>query len=210
VASDLPIPDENDPIQKADIAVLGRVLSGHDIKTATAIDQALGTRFQAKLGLALGYQLFGEAFGMTAYSMALRSAFHEANPAKNASSIVRGTGILSSGRLGGTETILRWKGGWVLWVKRQGTDTALTVISPSAKVMTVVLNDDARLTHSLSPEYDDGIVWVTVPSTDEAAGPIHAPDYVAHMTGGGQHPELAAISSKLAEGVVLPDCGLEA
>jgi HNH endonuclease len=208
VTTDLPIPDENDPVQKRDIAVLHHVLSGQKLRANSAIDPALGTRFQAKLGLALGYRLFGDAFGKTGYARALRAAFREADPAKQQSSIVRGTGILASEGLGGAENVMRWRGGWLLWMRRLGTDTALIVISPSAKVMTVVVNNDAALTNSLGPEYDDGVVWVTVPSIQEAVGPVPAPDYVAHQIGEIRQSDLAALEAKRTCSASLPDCGL--
>lgn len=208
IASDLPIPDENDPLQKADIAVIRQALSGQKLRANAAIDPALGTRFQAKLGLALGYRLFGDAFGATTYARALRTAFREADPAKLHASVVRGAGILASGGLGGAENVMRWRGGWLLWVRRQRDDTALIVISPSSKVMAVVLNNDPILTQSLSQEYDDGVIWVTVPSIGEAVGPVPAPDYVAHQIGEAPHAGLAALAAKRADGASLPDCGL--
>lgn len=209
ITSELPIPDQNDPVQNGDIAVLKHALGSQEIRARTAIDPSVGKRFQAKLGLALGHRLFGDAFGVTTYAKALRSDFREANPTKRQSSIVRGTGILTPGGLGGAEKVMRWRGGWLLWVRRQRPNTSLVVISPSAKVMTVVVNEDAVLTESLGPEYDHGVVWVTVPSLEEAVGPISAPDYVAHQTGDLPHPALAALDAKRGDGTSLPDCGLD-
>lgn len=209
VESDLPIPDQNDLQQGLDIAVLSQIASAEKVRAGIAVDPALGGRFQAKLGLAVGYQLFGEEFGKTAYSKALRADFREANSEKRTRSIVRGTGILSTAGLGGEEDLLRWRGGWLLWIKRQSNDTALIVISPSAKVMSVVVSDDPALTASLGPEYDDGVVWVTVPSLNDAVGPVLMPDYIAHQLGEYAHSDLTRLDAKRAQSTSLPDCGLD-
>lgn len=208
LTSDIPLPDQNDPMQRADIGVVERALGSQRIKANAAIDPFVGTRLQAKLGLALGFQIFGDAFLETEYAKILRKGFREADPVKSAASRVRGSGILSSANLGGTENTLQWLGGWLLWVKRQGDDTALIVISPSAKVMTVVITDDQALTISLPPEHDTGLVWIVVPSIGESVGPIAAPDYIAHQLGNIQHPALAVLNAKQGDASSLPDCGL--
>lgn len=208
LTSNIPIPDQNDPIQNGDIDVLGRILSAEKIKASSVIDPSVGTRLQAKLGLALGAKIFGDAFLETNYAKVLRNGFREADPTKRVASLVRGTGILSQANLGGVEEKLRWPGGWLLWLKRQGDDTALIVISPSAKVMTVVVIDDHNLTNSLPPEHEFGLIWVTVPSIEVAVGPITAPDYIAHQLRNIQHPALAALEAKRSDGSSLPECGL--
>lgn len=208
LTSDIPIPDKNDAVQSGDIEVLARLLRAEEIKADASIDNSVGTRLQAKLALALGFKIFGNSFLKTEYAKALRTSFREADPAKRPTSLVRGAGILSLGKLGGSEEKLRWLGGWLLWLKRQGDDTVLIVISPSAKVMMVVVSDDHALTNSLPPEHQTGLVWITVPSIEESVGPIAAPDYVAHQLGNIQHPALAALEAKRVGASSIPDCGL--
>lgn len=207
LAGEIATADPTDPQQRADMLLVQELMARDKLKVSMLVDRSLGGRFQAKLGLALGYALFGNDFGKTAYCATLRATFHEADPARLRTSKVRGTGILSDASLGGTENVLRRLGGWTLWLRRQKGEVLLTVISPSARPFTVVVCDDAKLTATLDPKYDEGLVWITVPAIDQAAGPIWMPDYAAHQLGNHSIAELAALAAHRTNPAQLPDCG---
>ena len=86
---------------------------------------------------------------------------------------------------------------------------SLSVFSPSARTMHVLVSDDAALLGTLDDTFDDGRVWLTVPSSSVGLGPIWLPDYLAHQLGNISHPELAALNSKRCDPSDLPPCNSE-
>lgn len=208
LADKVDVPCLGDPLIDAQLAFCEATLRADKVQVRATIDTSLGGRFQAKLALALGYGLFGAVFGSTTYAGTLRGAFREGDPSKLHAMSVRGSGFLAQTTFGGAEQFLRWKGGWVLLLKRLGGDITLSIFSPSAKPMVVLVCDDEKLSCKLGPEYDDGLIWVTVPPIARAIGPIEFPAFLAHKLGNMSHPGLAELEAKIIDPALLPDCGL--
>jgi hypothetical protein len=76
--------------------------------------------------------------------------------------------------------------------------------------MHVLVSDDASLHRTLDNTFDDGRVWLTIPSCGVGLGPICLADYLAHQLGNISHPELAALNSKRLDPSQLPPCNSEA
>ena len=90
-------------------------------------------------------------------------------------------------------------------IKRSGAIVSLTVVAPSTKMMTVVISTDADALPAVDEEYDDGLVWLTVPAAATAVGPIPLPAYLAHKLQEKAWPELAALKAR-ANASQLPPC----
>jgi hypothetical protein len=179
---------------------------GKFIHAKATIVPDLGGRMLAKLGLALGYRLFGPAFLSTDYAKELRRGFREADPIKRRRIPIRGSSFLNSANFGAAGNALAWKGGWVLLVRNTKTETSLSVVSPSGKLMTVVICPDASGLPRIDEAYDQGLVWVTIPLAAAAAGPIPLLSYLAHKTGQNTSSELAALDSLWTDPSSLPPC----
>jgi len=203
-------PDMSDPVQAADMAVVAAVTSagqnGQEIRTRQITRSDVGTRFLAKLALAIGFKLLGEAFLATDYATNLRKGFREADPDKRKAIPVQGTGFLSDHGLNGAEKALQWPGAWVLLIKVTDEILSLSVVSPSGRAMNVVVCQEAELVSVLGEEYRDGLVWVTVPSLGEGVGPTPLPAYLAHQLGKASPPQLQLLSSKRIDPAILPPC----
>ena len=173
-------PDTSEPVQAADMAIVNAVRSagnnGEEIRVRPVIKTDLGTRFLAKLGLAIGFKLLDAPFLSTEYAQHLRAGFREADQEKIKQIPVNGTGYLSGHGLNGVEKVLHWPGAWVLLVKVTGGILSLSVVSPSGKNMNVVVCKESGLLTNLDEEYKNGKVWLTIPSLGEAAGPINTPN----------------------------------
>ncbi|MFC0389709.1 HNH endonuclease [Muricoccus vinaceus] len=203
-------PDRNNAVQADDMRTVDAfdeaAKSGRGVNARYVGRLDLGTRMLAKLGLAVGYNLFGDRFLEIDYAKVLRRGFREANAERRRDLEVHGSAYLHGKGLGGVEDMLTWPGGWVLMLKDVGEKLALTVISPSGKVMVIQVCDEPALLSCLNSSYDDGVVWITVPAAQEAVGPLSLPDYVAHRTGNLLNQKLSDLFSKLGDPTTLPAC----
>lgn len=203
-------PDVNDPVQASDMIIVNSVVRTTArtdmVKVRARIDPTAGDRFLAKVALGFGYSLLGAKFLSTQYAKDLRAGFREADPTKRKMIPIRGTGYLDGSDLAGAASVLAWTGAWVLIAKKTVKGLSITVVSPSAKVMSILVTDDPSLLTSIDAVYDDGVVWVTVPALGEAVGPIDLPSYCAHQLKAASRPELAALASKRLDPSSLPVC----
>jgi hypothetical protein len=203
-------PDKTDPLQEEDMKTVEAVIeagrAGTLIRVRAVIRFDLANRMLAKLGLAVGYKLFGRSFLETDYAKNLRRGFWEANIEKRRDIPVRGSGFLSQDGIGGAEEVLAWPGGWVLTVNIVEGNLGLSVISPSGRSMTVMVCDDPTLVSRLEGSYRNGGVWITVPAAQDAVGPISLPEYLAHQTDTRALPALIALASKRGDPGTLPPC----
>jgi hypothetical protein len=203
-------PDTNNPVQAGDMKVVTVVTSagrnGDWIRARPVIRFDVGNRFVAKLGLAIGYKLLGTPFLQTDYAKNLRKGFREADGEKRRHIPMRGTGFVHEQSLGGAEKVLSWPGAWVLLLKIVNHLLCLSVISPSGKTMTVLVCDQPALVARLDTAYQDGSVWMTIPSLGEAVGPIPLPAYLAHQMNVLPLPELATLAGKRIDPAALPPC----
>jgi hypothetical protein len=70
----------------------------------------------------------------------------------------------------------------------------------------VFISDDAKLIGTLGSEYHDGVIWITVPAAEAAAGPLVRPEYLAHQTNARSSPTLQAFAAKRGDRTKLPAC----
>ena len=179
---------------------------GRQIRNQVTIGTDTGSRLLAKLGLAVGHSLFGAAFMRTEYAAMLRRGFREADAGRRRMIPIRGTGYTTRGMDERLEEFLSFPGAWVLFIKRLDCELVLSVVTPSGNTMSVVVTDDPALSEQLETTYDDGVLWMTIPSLQQAIGPMSLPDYVAHQSGEILCPTLTAIARKRIDCGKLPKC----
>lgn len=193
-----------------DLAVIDAVLaagrSGAFMKNEVLVKTNPADRFLPKLGIALGYKLFGAPFLDTAYGQVLRRALWERDDAVRETLPVVGVGYFAPESRGLFGDMLKWPAGWVLLVKRQKDGVMLSVVTPSGRGMQGLISDEPSLVAGLSPDHDEGTVWITVPPLLQAVGPIGFPEYLAHKLGTMSSPSLSAIEAQLIDPTTLPLC----
>lgn len=187
-------------------AVLAAGRSGEVLKNELIVRTNPADRFLPKLGIALGYQLFGAPYLDTQYAQTLRRALWERDDAVRETLPVVGVGYFSSESRGLFGDILKWPAGWVLLIKRQKEKLMLSVVTPSGRGMQGLICNDPSLVAGLSPDHDEGTVWITVPPLSQAVGPIGLPDYLAHKLGNATSPHLTALEGQLIDPATLPAC----
>ena len=191
--------DRNEESQAKDIvtvqAIIDIAAKQQSLRNSITVPVDVGNRLLAKLGLAVGYHLLGKPFLETEYSKTLRTAFREANYKKRKKSLIRGSGYLGNSLGKALEQGLRFPGAWVLLIWRTGDCLGFHVITPSGKTMSVVVCDDPMLVEKLDEVYDDGVVWLTLPSLEIAIGPLEFPDYIAHKIGENDLPALTELGN---------------
>ena len=202
--------DRNDESQAQDMVTVQAIIDiaarQEWLRNSITVPLDVGSRLLAKVGLAVGYQLLGKQFLETEYSKTLRTAFREADYEKRKKSLVRGTGYLGDSLGKSVEQMLRFAGAWVLLIWRTRECLGLHIITPSGKTMSVVVCDDPILMEKLDEEYDNGVVWVTLPALETAIGPLEFPNYIAHQIGEKGLPMLTELQEKRVAFDSLPPC----
>lgn len=201
--------DRSDLEQAADLAIVDSInaaaTAGRSVRAEVSIQADSGNRMLAKLGLAIGCKLFGAEFGAHAQGAKLRRAFREANAERRETIPVNGTSYFA-----GTGTapldVLAWTGGWVLMVQVFKGTLSLVIITPSGRRMAVMITDDPALVDRSEPGYEQGVVWLTIPTLGRAVGPLSLPDYAAHLTRSILHPDLLNIEAARIDPAKLPAC----
>jgi hypothetical protein len=93
-------------------------------------------------------------------------------------------------------------------IKRTKKSLDLSVFPPSGHLLAIQVSDDASLIDKLTPEYDDGVVWLTIPAAGCAVGPMKLQEYVAHTKAVSVHPELKALDALRGDPSRLPPTGI--
>jgi hypothetical protein len=206
-------PDRNQPTQAADLKVVEKVTSaGRNNKwlnVRITMQPDADCRFLAKLGLAIGYKVFGTPFLATSCAQNLRKQFREADATKRRLVPVQSSGFLQGQSLNDAGKVQSWLGGWVLTLLVLDQKLCLWIVTPSAKSMSVVICDEHGLVTGLAKEYLQGSVWITIPSLGEAVGPIPLLDYLAHQIGELQLADLVNLAAKRIDERLLPPCVVE-
>ncbi len=201
--------DRSDPVQASDLVVVDSINEAAKTKKSVhaqvVIQTDAGNRFLAKLGLAIGCQLFGAEFGDHVEGANLRRFFRQPDPKRRESIPIHGAGYFSS-KAPADLDILTWTGGWVLIVQVVRGNLAVMIITPGGRRMGLKITDDTTLLAKLDVRYRDGICWLTIPSISKAVGPLTLPEYVAHLTGSILNPELLAIEHARIDPSALPPC----
>ncbi len=204
-------PDPTDGQQSKDLATVREVIdagkSGKQLKLRMSVSLDTGTRFLAKVALAVGYKVFGSPFLDTNHAKHLRQAFREADPQRRRNFRVRGVGYLSSDALTNSlPPLIGWPGAWVLALISVRSSIYLVLVTPSGRVLGILVSDDHDLVPVADCRFDDGTVWVVVPALGEAIGPIELPNYLEHQNGTQSNDQLATLEKKSASKSDLPRC----
>jgi hypothetical protein len=206
--------DQSDPFQASDMRFFREMEAnrarGEKLHNRITVSLGADTRFLAKLALAIGYKLFGTRFLDAADGLNLRKAFREADGERRRQIPIRGSGYYSGVDLAGLNDTLRWPGGWVLLLIRHAHALVLSVQSPSGRPLVIQVTDDPALLEELDAEYRDGVIWVTVPSTARAVGPMSFPEFLAHQIGQSAHPGLRELEALRGQRGRLPPTGISA
>lgn len=201
--------DWQDADQAADKPIIDYVIAAgrndEMLRGTLRIPLNLGARFLAKLALGVGFKLFGGAFLATNYALDLRRGFREANDEKRSSLPVKGAGYLSNTHADGAVSALAWPGGWLVFLHRGAEGLTLSVITPSGRLMTIVITADPTLLATLPADYETGRAWLTIPPLGVAEGPFPLEAYVGHI-GGVSYPPLQALADKRIDPAALPAC----
>ena len=72
--------------------------------------------------------------------------------------------------------------------------------------MAAQITDDADLLKSVSMEFEQGTIWLTIPPLGQVMGPIPFPEYVPHRKKHSVHPELASVEAARIDPDKLPPC----
>jgi hypothetical protein len=75
---------------------------------------------------------------------------------------------------------MSWRGGWVLLLKEIGGRLVLTIYTPMAISMTIVVSEKSALLRTHGEAIKDGLLWVAIPSLGRACGPIGLAEYLNH------------------------------
>ncbi len=192
--------DPNNPIHKKDAVTVENVISAgrnsRNLRCKFVVRKDTGDRFLAKLGLAIGYKLLGAPFLQTDSAKFLRKGFGEAKYEKRQKIPVRGKNYLSENIDKSLLDFLSWAGAWVLIIWIVASNLTLIVISPSGNFQCVVVSNEIPLIQNLCQSYEDGIVWLTVPTLGESVGPLSLVDYISHRFGNQIHEELSSLEYK--------------
>ncbi|KXG87608.1 HNH endonuclease [Agrobacterium bohemicum] len=204
------VPDPENTVQAEDMKTVdavdrkGRAGEKLHLRPAVAIDT--GGRMLAKLGLAVGYKLLGDAFLATEYASHLRAAMREGDFEKRRAIPVRGSSFLKSPNNPEVNKALSWPGAWVLMINVIADKLSLSVISPSGRSMTVLVSDEKSLLGRLDAKYADGVVWITVVAAKKAVGPFALPDYITHKLNVASLQELEDLEAMRGDPAMLPPC----
>lgn len=200
--------DRSDPDQARDLVIVDSInaaaQTGEMFPAQVVIKTDAGVRFMAKLGLAIGCQLFGAEFGDHPEGEKLRRFFRQPDPKLRNDIPVHGAGYFSGDMV--QADVLNWPGGWVLVIQMVHDRLALSVVTPSGRRMVVQITADAALIARLEACYKEGMAWIVVPSISTAIGPIALPDYVAHIAKVIPNAELADIENARIDPSKLPPC----
>lgn len=203
--------DRTDPDIADDLPVVDALLAaGEDSTWIHAKPPILATaanRFLPKLALAIGAKVCGQDFLKTSDAVVLRAAFRQRDDAKRDALPVRGVGYFNEDSRRTLGQILSWTGAWVLMLRVVEGELVLVVATPSGRAMQITVTDDPACIRRAIPEYEDGMVWLTIPSLEKAAGPIPLPEYLAHRLRHQVRADLLELEEARIDPRTLPSCG---
>jgi len=202
--------DPEDPMQARDMEVMEEVISAAKekrfLKLSLVIRLDTGTRMLAKLGLAVGYKLFGLEFLDSEYGNTLRLGVWERDPNKRKNYPVHSTGYLGQQPNADLKGILNWLGGWLLSLKVSAGKLILFMLTPTGRTMSVMVTDSPIFLERLDESFIEGKVWLTIPGLSRSEGPISLPNYLAHRANVQEIPVLKAIEEMRVDRSSLPPC----
>lgn len=179
-------PDDSEQARHLRMAAsLTRGAEGHMV-----VDLDYSTRFLCKLALGVGREVLGDAYLRTPYAGYLSRALKEANFAARQTIPVKGSAFFGGLTASLERLPLKWPGAWVLILLPVGNQPGLVVVTPSGKMMAMLVSDDAEVSAIWRERFDEGEVYLAVPAAAEAIGPVPFPDYLAFITDVADHPEL--------------------
>ena len=204
-------PDPDDEQQSKDLVTVREAINTtkhgeyHQMQITVAVDT--GSRFLAKVALAIGHNIYGPSFLTTSYAQRLRQAFREADPQRREKIPIHGVGYFASNQWPESiPRLLSFPGVWVLSILSIDALASVVVATPSGSVLCARVSDDTGLVPITEYRLDLGVVWIVVPTLGKAIGPIAMPDYLAHQSGVHSNDELAALEAKRVNKDELPVC----
>lgn len=204
-------PDISNKIQAEDMIIIDAInastRAGKKIHLTGLFDINLSTRFLSKLALGIGRQLFGSDFTVSNDGQLLIKALWERNFIDRVKIPIHGTGIFDSQEVEKLGLPLSWTGGWVLIITLAGNALSLSVVTPTGKIMTIMITNNPVFVERIKDRVNDGLIWITIPCILKAVGPISLLAYLAHIANAQKHDDLIDLESLRHDTSLLPTCG---
>ncbi|XUX08611.1 HNH endonuclease [Aminobacter sp. BA135] len=185
-----PPPDMDDPIVRKDVEYI-RGKSSVNI-VSSQIDLGFADRFLCKLALGLGSNIIGEEFVLSEYAAILRAGLREASYEKRRALGVQGTAYDLGAKLWVQEA-WGYSGGWTIYVSTVGGDLSVSIAHPSGHISAVRVSKNIEIREDLLRRYNEGEIYVAVPSVGKFIGPYSLGAYLSHRHGGSPIAELSRI-----------------
>ena len=155
---------------------------GHQKVINSGLGEDFSPRFLIRLAMGLGDALFGAAYRTLAYARQLRRAFWQHKP-----QIRRFTGQKQS---------FAMQGAWTLTLAVAGDQLGLAIVTPTGRVLDIVIADDRALWASDAFDYlRAGTVHIAIPQRRLFAGPLLLGECLAHQSGARLHSGIARLEA---------------
>lgn len=178
----------------------------NSLKMSVGVDLYCDVRFLSKIALGFGYKTLGPRFLKTACGTKLRMALREGKREKLQQIDLCGVGYHNQPQDMKIFEMLRWPGAWVLLAQYFGGALHLFVVTPTGKLMSIQVCQNEALIDRLAGAFDQGTVWLTVPSARAGVGPISLPDYIQYLSVGSGNADLERLAAKRRSNGDLPEC----
>lgn len=156
-----------------------------------------GMRFQAKLALGLGYNLFGQAFAQLPYEDTLRSVLREIDPKRRATLPLIGSSILAPPPPDPVIDRLAYSGAFTFLFNGSRQGIFLTIFTPNRRRLdTQIAPGPLRLPSDLLERHQGSFAVLVLPGLGQSIGPISMGHYVAHCFGSEVHPALSQLDAR--------------
>lgn len=161
------------------------------------VDLDYGTRFQAKLALGLGYNLFGQAFAQLPYEEKLRCILREPNPERRARLPFVGSSILAPPPPDPVIDQLAYDGAFTFIFNGSRHGVFLTIFTPNRRRLdTQIAPGPLRLPSDLLDRYQGSFAVLVLPGLGQSIGPISMGHYGLHRFGSVSHPPLSQLDAR--------------
>lgn len=202
--------DWQDPPFPEDLPIIEDIIEKarkhESVHLQSAVKTDFDNRILSKLALGIGIKVFGHDYICSEHAKKLREAMWEADPNKRAKIDIRGAGYGNQIVPEHTRNLIRWPGGWVLLLKSSRNILMFTMVTPSGKTMTIVVSESFTCSPEEREEYENGWVWVAIPTLGYATEAISLPEYLGFQMGNWRVDVLEEIVRKRTPASELPSC----
>ncbi|WP_334149992.1 HNH endonuclease [Hyphomicrobium sp.] len=186
--------DDQSRSDRAHLAPIWREKQG---QSTMQINLDYGKRFQAKLALGLGYNLFGPAFAQLPYEETLRSVLRETDPQRRATLPFIGSSILAPLPPDPVIDRLAYEGAFTFLFNGGRQGVFFTIFTPNRKRLdTQIAPGPLRLPSDLLEQHHGSFVVLVLPGLGQSIGPISMGHYGLHRFGSAAHPVLSQIDAR--------------